>query len=101
MSESFACPHQDVCSTLPAPLHFHAVASYSGLSALRALTINHHNAGLAGLQHLSLDSDAVVALHEELAIGEIESIVLKTCNRTELYWRARVPGDDETAARAF
>lgn len=100
-SESPACPHQGVCSNVPAHLYFHTVASYSGLAALRALTVNHRNAGLEELQHLSLDSGAAVSLHEELLRGGIESIVLKTCNRTELYWRARVPGDDEVARATF
>jgi glutamyl-tRNA reductase len=101
MSDSFNCPHQDVCSALPAHLHFHAVASYSGLAALRAITINHHTAGLVGLQHLSIEGDAGSRLHEGLSARGIESIVLRTCNRSELYWRARVPGDDETAVAAF
>jgi len=82
-------------------VHFHAVASYSGIAALRAFTINHHNAGLVGLQHLSIDDDAAAGLHDALTRRGIESIVLKTCNRTELYWRARVPGDDEAVAGAF
>lgn len=101
MSDPHTCPHQDVCSNLPAHLHFHAVASYSGLAALRVITINHHTAGLVGLQHLSIESDAAPKLHEHLSARGIESIVLRTCNRSELYWRARVPGDDETAVTAF
>jgi glutamyl-tRNA reductase len=101
MSGPVACPHQGVCSTLPAHLHFHAVASFSGLAALRALTINHHNAGLAGLQHLSMACDAVSRLHAELTRRGIESVVLKTCNRSEVYWRARVPGDDELVTVSF
>jgi hypothetical protein len=63
MPDSFACPHQDICSTLPAHVHFHAVASYSGLAALRVITVNHHNAGLDGLQHLSIDQEAVAGVH--------------------------------------
>ena len=101
MPDSFTCPHQDVCSNLPAHLHFHAVASYSGLAALRVITINHHTAGLVGLQHLSIETDAAARLHQHLSAHGIESIVLRTCNRSELYWRARMPGDDETAGTAF
>jgi glutamyl-tRNA reductase len=101
LAPASTCPHQGICSTLPPHVHFHAVASYSGLAALRAFTINHHNAGLAGLQHLSLDCDGAVRLHEQLSRRGVESVVLKTCNRTELYWRARVPGDDEAASAAF
>ena len=95
------CPHQGVCSTVPAHVHFHAVASFSGLAALRALTINHHNAGLAGLQDMSIDADSGADLHRRLFDRQMESIVVRTCNRTELYWRARVPGDDECASAAF
>jgi len=87
--------------SLPSPLHFHAVASYSGLAALRGLTINHHNAGMIGLQHLSIDTDAAARLHNQLSARGIESIVLRTCNRTEIYWRARVAGDDEAVSSAF
>ncbi len=95
------CPHLGVCSTVPAQAHFHAVASFSGLAALRALTINHHNAGFTGLQDLSLDADAASDLHRRLFDRQMESFVVRTCNRTELYWRARVPGDDECAVAAF
>ena len=101
MSDTFTCPHQDVCSNLPAHLHFHAVASYSGLAALRVISINHQTAGLIGLQHLSIETDAAARVHENLTAQGIESIVLRTCNRSELYWRARVPGDDEMAANVF
>jgi len=101
MSNSSTCPHLGVCSTLPAHVHFHAVASYSGIAALRVLSINHHTAGLAGLQHLSIEADAAARLHGDLTRRGIESVVLKTCNRTEVYWRARVPGDDETVGTAF
>ena len=88
-------------SPLSSHLHFHAVASYSGLAALRALSINHHNAGMAGLQHLSIDAEAGQRLHRQLLERGIESIVLRTCNRTELYWRARASGDDESVSNAL
>ena len=101
MSETSSCPHQNVCSTIPAHVHFHAVAAFSGLAALRVFTINHHNAGLVGLQDLSIEPDAALYLHEELSRHGIESVVLRTCNRTELYWHARVPGDDERPGAAL
>jgi glutamyl-tRNA reductase len=101
MPGSFACPHQDVCSTAPAHVHFHAVAAYSGLAALRVLTINHRNVGLDHLAALSLGAPGAASLHEALSAAAIESVVLATCNRTELYWRARVPGDDERVTRAL
>jgi len=71
------------------------------LSAIRALTINQHNAGLAGLQQLSIDPDDAVVLHDELSAAGIASVVLRTCNRTELYWRSRSTNDDETAVAAL
>ena len=101
MSESRSCPHQGVCSTVPAEAHFRAVAAYSGLAALRSLTINHRNVGLGALSDAAVASDHAAALHQALSANGIESLVLATCNRTELYWRARVPGDDEAATRAF
>jgi glutamyl-tRNA reductase len=101
MSDSYGCPHQNTCSALPPHVHFHAVAAHSGLAALRAFTVNHRNAGLGALQHASMTCEAAMRLHGELSTRDIESVVIATCNRTELYWRARVPGDDETAAAVF
>ncbi len=101
MSGAYSCPHQDVCQSVPAHLHFHHVARYSGLSALRVLTVNHRGVGLTGLATLSASCERVADLHAELTAREIESVVVATCNRTELYWRARVPGDDEAALEAF
>jgi glutamyl-tRNA reductase len=95
MSHSHGCPHQGVCSTVPADAHFRAVAELSGLAALRATTLNHHNVGIDALPQVSLAADAVTALQAALAAADVESFVLATCNRTEIYWRARVPGDDE------
>lgn len=97
MSESHRCPHQGVCSTTPA--HFHAVAETSGLLALRALVINHRTVGMTGLQELSIGCEQAMALHEGLSGAGIESVVVATCNRTEIYWRARVPGDSDTVQR--
>jgi glutamyl-tRNA reductase len=75
--------------------HFRAVADLSGLQALRALTFNHANLGIGGLAHVALAPDALAALNHSLAHADIEAFTLTTCNRTEIYWRARVPGDDE------
>lgn len=95
MSQTHGCPHQGVCSTVPADAHFRAVADLSGLAALRALTLNHQNVGLEALPQVSLAAETVVSLQASLAAADIETFVLATCNRTEIYWRARVPGDDE------
>jgi glutamyl-tRNA reductase len=101
MPELPCCPHQEICSAVPAHLHFHSVAAFSGLAALRALTINHRQLGLVDLQRLSLTCEGATDLHARLSRDEIESLVIVTCNRSELYWRARVPGDDEAAVAAF
>jgi glutamyl-tRNA reductase len=71
------------------------------LAALRALTINHRNAGLAGLQELSVDADGATDLHKRLFDRQMESVVVRTCNRTELYWRARGASDDHSASSAL
>jgi glutamyl-tRNA reductase len=89
------CPHQDVCSTVPADLHFRAVAELSGLGALRAVSLNHRNIGLEHLPQVSLSADAAASLQAGLGAANLESLVLATCNRTEIYWRTRAPGDDE------
>lgn len=73
----------------------------NGLAGLRALTVNLHNAGLKGLQDLSIDADRSAGLHHQLFDREIESVVVRTCNRTELYWRSRAQHDDDAAATAF
>lgn len=99
MSDSPHCPHQGVCAAQPA--HFEAVASFSGLAPLRALSLSHRAVGLATLSRHAMGAEAGAALHARLTEAGIESLVLTTCNRTELYWRARLPGDDETVTRAF
>lgn len=101
MPDSHCCPHQDVCSATPAHEHFRAVASFSGLAALRAATINHRTVGLANLQTLSVSCEAAARLHDELTRRGVESVVLVTCNRTELYWRARLPGDEASVGHAL
>lgn len=99
MSDAHHCPHQDVCSTTPP--YFHAVAALSGLSSLRALVVNHRTGAAPSLRRLSLGGDQPLRLHDALTTAGVESFVLGTCNRTEVYWRARVPGDSEVVRRAF
>jgi glutamyl-tRNA reductase len=101
MLDVHRCPHQEHCSALPAHVHFHAVAAFSGLGALRVLTSNHRNVGLERFERLSLRCEAAARLHADLTDSSIESIVVATCNRSEVYWRARVPGDDELVLDAF
>jgi hypothetical protein len=75
--------------------HFRAVADLSGLAALRALSFNHRDLGLQALAHVALAPDALAGLQASLAGADIEAFVLPTCNRTEIYWRARGSADDE------
>jgi glutamyl-tRNA reductase len=100
MPDSSSC-RQDDCAAAPDPVRFGSVAASSGLAALRVLTINHRTLGLTNLQRLSIASDWAATLHERLSSEHVASVVLATCNRAELYWWARVPGDDEIAMRAF
>ena len=99
MSDSPHCPHQGVCAAQPA--QFETVASFSGLAPLRALSLSHRAVGLTTLSRHAMSAEAGVALHGRLTQAGIESLVLTTCNRTELYWRARLPGDDEMVTCAF
>ena len=94
-------PPQGLSSAVPADVHFHAVAAFSGIASFRAFSISHHTAGLNGLQHLSIDTDAVRRLHADLFAHGIESVVVSTCNRTEVYWRARVSADIDAVAAAL
>lgn len=71
-----------------------------GLAVLRARSVSHRGVGLRSLQELSLDCHAADALHQALTTAGIQSLVLVTCNRTEVVWCARTPGDDVTVASA-
>lgn len=95
MSDRPGCPHQGVCSTVPAQAHFRAVSDLSGVAALRALTFNHRTLGLNALARVALAPDAIAALRTAFAESAIEAFLLATCNRTEIYWRAQVPGDED------
>ena len=65
------------------------------LRNLRLLTVNHHTTGVSRLQEVGLRPEAVSSLRAALSDLGIESVVLATCNRSEVYWRARQSGDDE------
>src|ERR687897_3550323 len=101
MPDAHGCPHQSLCSTVPAEVHFHAVAQFSGIAALRVLTLNVRNIGVATLSGVAIGCERTMELHAALTGAGVESFVLATCNRTELYWRARVPGDDEAVLAQF
>ncbi len=72
-----------------------------GLASLRAITLNFRHAGLEALSRTAATADAALNLHRTLSAQHIASLVLATCNRTELYWQSRGPADDAMAAAAF
>ena len=75
--------------------------SSRALGWLHALTLNHRTIGAGALQQRSLACDAAMALHDELTGAGVESLVLTTCNRTEVYWRERTPEDAGIVTAAF
>ena len=71
--------------------------AFNGLGALKALSINHRTCGLPGLAGVSAGADGARAVHGALTARGVASVVLATCNRTEVYWRATNSGDGEAA----
>jgi glutamyl-tRNA reductase len=67
---------------------------HSALASLRAITLSHHSVGLSALPAFSLGCDRAMALNAALTSGGVPSVVLATCNRTEIYWQSRGAGDD-------
>lgn len=65
------------------------------LEALRVVSLSHRTCGLPALGGVVAHGDAA-RLHGSLTSADIESIVLSTCNRFEVYWRALRPDDDQT-----
>ncbi len=72
-----------------------------GLKGLRAITVSHRTVGIGALAEHSLGAEAAGALHARLTSGGIESFVLATCNRAEVYWRSRDGLDDDAVTRSF
>lgn len=72
---------------------FHSAASAS-VAPLRAISISHRTVGLGALPGVSLGCDAAMALHGALSGGGTHSVVLVTCNRTEVYWQSRGAAHD-------
>ena len=70
------------------------VSSASALSPLRAISLSHHSVGLGALPAFSLGCDRAMALNAALTSGGIPSVVLATCNRSEIYWQSRGGADD-------
>jgi glutamyl-tRNA reductase len=75
--------------------------SASRLAALRAFSISHHTVGLGALPALSLGCGAAISLHGTLTAAGIPSVVITTCNRTEVYWQSSGPGDDRAVRAAI
>ena len=73
----------------------------SGIGALRALTIHHRNAPLSLLERVALPPAQRGSLLESLRARGIEAVVLSTCHRSELYFRAQYAGDDTRAERLW
>ena len=74
-----------------------APSSSSGLGALRALAIHHRNTSLPLLERVALSPARREALYARLRAHGIEAVVVSTCHRSELYYRARTAGDDVRA----
>ena len=71
------------------------IAPFGALDALRVVSLSHRTCGLPALGGVIAHGDAA-RLHASLATAGVESIVLSTCNRFEVYWRATELADDET-----
>lgn len=67
--------------------------SPSALAALRVLSLSHRTCGLPALGGVVAPGDDS-RLHKALTTAGVESVVLSTCNRFEIYWRSARPEDD-------
>ena len=65
------------------------------LDALRVFSLSHRTCGLPALGGVVAHGDAA-RLHTSLTSAGIESIVLSTCNRFEVYWRSPGAAADQT-----
>lgn len=70
-----------------------------GSESLRVRSINHRAQGFAKLSRLIANAASTDGLHAALAARGVESVLLSTCNRCELYWRARTSEDDAIVTR--
>lgn len=67
--------------------------SSGALSALRVFSLSHRSCGLPALGGVVAPGDAS-RLHASLASAGVNSIVLSTCNRFEIYWRSARTDDE-------
>jgi glutamyl-tRNA reductase len=72
-------------------------ADRSPLAALQAISLSHRSVGLERLAAHALDADGVARLHAQLSDDGVASVILATCNRTELYWHADAERSDTVA----
>lgn len=80
-----------------APWPFQSVISSSDLGSVRVRSINQRTHGLVGLAALAATPGSAAALHASLSSHGIDSVVVTTCNRLEVYWRSRSAEDDVAA----
>jgi glutamyl-tRNA reductase len=69
--------------------------SAGALDALRAFSLSHRTCGLPALGGVVAHGDAA-RLQASLTSAGVESVVLSTCNRFEVYWRSAGAADDQT-----
>ncbi|MEZ5286140.1 MAG: glutamyl-tRNA reductase [Vicinamibacterales bacterium] len=100
MTELRGCPHLEICAGARAAVAPEPATPFRGLAELRVLSLNHRNLGFADLASAVIGPDEAAALHLSLLAEDLESLVLLTCNRLEVYWRSHRPTDDATALRA-
>jgi glutamyl-tRNA reductase len=74
------------------------LAPAGALDALRVFSLSHRTCGLPALGGVVAHGDAA-RLHAAITAAGIEAIVLSTCNRFEIYWRARSSADDRTVGQ--
>jgi len=70
-----------------------------GVETLRVISVNHRAHGFAKLSRLVSTIPSAEALHAALLARGVESVLLSTCNRCEIYWRARSLEDDAAVTR--
>ena len=82
-------------ATLCVPVSsFTSALPSSDLAPLRLRAVSHRTHGLAGLAALAATPASAALLHASLSGHGVDSVVLTTCNRFELYWRSRSSQDD-------
>jgi glutamyl-tRNA reductase len=72
-----------------------ALGPLGALDALRVLSLSHRTCGLPALGGVVAGGDGI-RLHASLTTAGIEAVVLSTCNRFEIYWRAATIAEDRT-----